>query len=320
MLKKILLPCLAAAVTVSMPLSSWAAGNIPVLKPRAIPGLTAKKVSLSAADRLAIEKMIQNMVKATNAGDPDQYIKSYAPKYQGSVEGSEKISTYDELQQGKGLIGLFKSMGIRVKTENIVINSTGKNQATAEITYRAALTANSPLQDGRNRSSSNSWQVITGLEKINGRWLVVSEYTMKPLSNDAPQIANQPTSIRNITESDRQTFGAFFKRHVEALNRKDLNGYLATLDQQAPQFGKAKDEAIELFQAYNLRYTIKSVRVLSVGAKDAVVEMVATVKKISGGEFKDSTMITTNLLRKINGKWRIYDTQIDSLVSLQAQR
>jgi hypothetical protein len=48
--------------------------------------------------------------------------------------------------------------------------------------------------------------------------------------------------------------------------------------------------------------------------------MVATVKKVSGGGFKDSQMTTTNLLKKTNGKWRIYGTSIDSLTDLQASK
>jgi ketosteroid isomerase-like protein len=321
MLKKILLPCLAATVTLATPLSTLAAGNTIKLKPVSIHRLSAKKTSLSAADERAIKKLITDMVKAVNSGNSSKYLQAYSTKYQGTRAGKEDVQTYENLQQGAGMIGLIKAMGVTLSADSISIVSAKKNTAMVELVYRAEV-ADRPGLASEKRSKSVP--TVMAVEKINGRWLIVAEQTLQDPNTPAQGVAVVPSTgntTPNIgSETDRQVFVSFFKRHIETLNKKDLNGYLATLDQAAPLYKQAKADTAQLFQEYTLKYSIQSVKVLSIGSTEAVVQMVATVKKVSGGEFKDSKMTTTNVLRKINGKWRIYDTEVNALEGLQAKK
>jgi ketosteroid isomerase-like protein len=318
MLKKFLLPCLAATVTLATPLSTLAAGNTVKPKPIPIPGLSAKKTSLSAADERAIKKLITDMVQAVNAGNSNKYIRAYSTKYQGTVVGSEGVQTYENLQQGASMIGLINAMGVTMSAENIRIVSVKNNTAMIELVYRAEVKDRPGLAPEKR---SNTTPTLMAVEKINGRWLIVAEQTLKdPNRGVAVVPAMNNTPPNKGTEADQQIFSAFFKRHLETLNKKDLTGYLATLDPEAPLYKQAKADTAQLFQEYTLKYSIQSVKVLSIGSTEAVVEMVATVKKVRGGEFRDSKMTTTNVLRKVNGKWRIYDTSVNSLEGLQAKK
>jgi ketosteroid isomerase-like protein len=321
MLKKILLPCLAATVTLATPLSTLAAGNNVKLKPVSIHRLSAKKTSLSAADERAIKKLINDLTQAINTGDSKKYLQSYSTKFQGITAGREKVQTYQELQQGAEMIGIISGMGVTITAEKMSIASTGNNKATIELVYRAEM-ADSPGLASEKRSGYTP--MLFAVEKINGRWLIVSQQSLQDPNSNSRDIAKTPNPLNASpnqgTAKDQQTFSEFFKRHLETLNKKDLTGYLATLDPAAPQYNQAKADTAQLFQEYTLKYSVKSVKVLSIGSTEAVVQMVATVKKVSGGEFKDSKMTTTNVLRKINGKWRIYDTEVNALEGLQAKK
>jgi ketosteroid isomerase-like protein len=253
-----------------------------------------------------------------NTGDSKKYLQSYSTKFQGITAGREKVQTYQELQQGAEMIGIISGMGVTMTAEKINIASTGNNKATVEFVYRAEM-ADRPGLASEKRSGSTP--MLLGVEKINGRWLIVSQQSLQDSNSNSRDIAKTPNPVLNTgTAKDQQTFSEFFKRHLETLNKKDLTGYLATLDPAAPQYKQAKADTAQLFQEYTLKYSVKSVKVLSIGSTEAVVQMVATVKKVRGGAFKDSKMTTTNVLRKVNGKWRIYDTEVNALEDLQAKK
>jgi hypothetical protein len=320
MLKKILLSCLTATIILPFPLSvnATTTSQTPAILPLSL-ALTDKP--LSSADRNSIKKEIDGLINAMNNNDSKKFLGHYSKKYQRrSSDGS--TSSYDDLVQGAEMgLGMMKAFGAKIQPEDIQIANIGDKKAAAQIVYKATLTKDSPLANTPERKKDQQRTMLVTFEKINGRWLIIAQEDITVAeSTVATTNTNNNIPATPITKQDRQTFSNFFKRHLDSLNRKDLNGYLATLDPKAPQYGKAKQETAQLFKEYTLKYTIKSVKVISINQQEAVVEMVATVKKISGGGFKDSQMTTTNLLKKSNGQWRLYDTSIDSLTDLQAQK
>jgi hypothetical protein len=316
MLKKIFLSCLTAAIVLPFHLSVSAANST------SNKSLSPILISLKNADGdlNSIRKELNELVKAINNRDKKKLLSHYSKNFKG-VNGG--VPDYNALVQNSQVgIDLLKAFGTIINTQNIKITKTGKNTATAELIYKTSFAKDSPLaNDPASIKYNNQLQgLVFALEKNNGRWLIVSteQATVagaEPLITTSDRKTSSP-----ITRQDKQTFSDFFKRHLDALNRKNLSDYIATLDPKAPQFDKTKQETAQLFKEYTLKYTIKSVKVLSINQQEAVVEMVATVKKISGGGFKDSQMTTTNLLKKTKGKWRLYDTSIDSLTDLQASK
>jgi ketosteroid isomerase-like protein len=322
MLKKIFLSCLTAAIVLPFPLSVNAAttSQIPATLPLS---LAVADKPLSSSDLNSIKKEIDGLINALNKRDSKKYVSHYSRKYQ-SAESNDP-SNYNTIAQNiRPAMEFLKSFGIVIKTQDIKIARLGKDKATAEVIFKVDLSKDSPLNG--NAGVNSRKQLPQGLfltfEKNNGRWLIISDERM--IVNSSPTAVNEQqttaSSTNLISKKDQQNFSDFFKRHLDALNRKNLNDYLATLDPNAPQYNQAKQETAQLFREYTLRYTIKSVKVISIGQQEAMVQMVATVKKVSGGGFKDSQMTTTNLLKKTNGKWRIYGTSIDSLTDLQASK
>jgi hypothetical protein len=325
MLKKNLLPCLAAAITVDLiaivlPFTSSVQAATISQAPAILPiGLVSANQSLSANDINSIKKEVVEIVKLTNSGNHKQLLRHYSKNFR-SVDG--KAVDYNTLITGTGIgLGLIKSYGMYSKIHDIKVRGIDNKTSVAEMTYQVDFTKKSFLTNTPegDRLKNRLYGMSVVFEKSNGRWLVVS--TENTNANDSVSIEmNKAKTETQVSRQDQQFFTDFFNRHLDALNRKNLNDYLATLDASSPQYKKIKEETAQLFKEYTLKYTVQSVKLVSRDKNEAVVEMVATVKKISGGGFKDSKMKTTNFLKKSNGKWHISDTSIDSVTELVAKK
>ncbi len=322
MLKKILLPCLAAAIVLPLPLSVHAAITVPAIFPLS---LATSSKTLSNAEFSSIKKEVTGLIQAMNARDTKKYIGYYSKKYQAD-RGGVKVDYNNILIYAKTSIEMLKAFGIKINSQDVRIAGIGNNKATVEIIYKVDLSKDSPLaNDPRvNAKKDKPNGIFMTMEKSNGRWLIISDENLIVNESVSPVAVNSQKpvdkSISTVTNQDQQFFAVFFNRHLDALNRKNLNDYLVTLDATSPQYKKIKEETAQLFKEYTLKYTVQSVKLISRDKNEAVVEMVATVKKISGGGFKDSKMKTTNFLKKSNGKWHISDTSIDSITELVAKK
>ena len=322
MLKKFLLPCLTAVIVLPLPLSVHAAITVPAIFPLS---LATSSKTLSNSEFSSIKKEVTGLIQAMNARDTKKYVGYYSKKYQAD-RGGVKVDYNNILTYAKASIEMLKAFGIKINSQDVRIAGIGNNKATVEIIYKVDLSKDSPLaNDPRvNAKKDKPNGIFMTMEKSNGRWLIISDENLIVNESASPVAANSQKpadkNISTVTTQDQQFFAVFFNRHLDALNRKNLNDYLATLDANSSQYKKIKEETAQLFKEYTLKYTLQSVKLISRDKNEAVVEMVATVKKISGGGFKDSKMKTTNFLKKSNGKWHISDTSIDSLTDLVAKK
>jgi hypothetical protein len=309
MFKNLLLSCLVATLTLTIPLSVQAKilGVFPL-------SLSVTSKPLSKSDLNTIKKEIDDLMKAMNNGNSKKFLGHYSKKYQ-AITSDGRTTDYNELAQGADAgLGLMKAFGAKIYPENIQVTSIGAGKAVAEISYKVDY-EKLPMANSQKSKRGQKQTIILTLEKSNSRWLVVSQESLKETESTVATNNNS-----KITPKDKQTFSALFKSHIDALNRKDLKAYLATLDPTAPQYDKVRQETAQLLKDFTLKYTIESVKVIELNKQEAVVEMVATVKKVSGGSFTDSKMVTANLLKKTNGKWRIYDTSLNLLTALKPQK
>ncbi len=318
--KTFFVPCLAAAITLLLPWSVHA--TTPAILPLS---LAVSGNTLSSSEVSSIRKEVAGLIQAMNARNTKKYIGYYSKKYEAD-RGGTKVDYNNLLTYAKTSIELLQAFGIKISAQDVRIAGIGNNKATVEIIYKVDLSANSALANARTRAKKDKPNgLFMTMEKTNGRWLIISDENL--VVNESPSsIAadSQQPGVNNqnpvVTAQDQQFFTGFFNRHLDALNRKNLNDYLATLDAGSPQYRKIEAETAKLFKEYTLKYAVQSVKLISRNKNEAVVEMVATVKKISGGGFKDSKMKTTNFLKKNNGKWHISDTSIDFITELVAKK
>jgi hypothetical protein len=310
MLKKILATGLFGSILLSLPLQAQA--TVIQYGTSKASGAMVSQNTLSASDKQAIRNVISDLIKALNNGNSEGIIRVYSKKYQSTDGGN-----YQSVQQNAALgTALLKAYGIVFKSRDIQIDGSGKNSATATVRYELSLTPEARARmspEQRERAAQAKDVVIrVSLEKEGGRWLIVNEQTLNSPSATNSSVASSPANPQ-----DRTAVKALFARHVQALNKEDLKGYLATLDSQSAKYEQVKQQTSQLFKDYDLKYELKSLEIVSLNGNTGVVKMVATVKRVGGGGFTDSKIVTFNTINKSKGKWQIADTEVESLTSLR---
>ena len=102
-------------------------------------------------------------------------------------------------------------------------------------------------------------------------------------------------------------------KNAQTLEDEDLSGYMSTIHPDSPAYGTTEDVISELFDMYKLKYDVKSVKVLSIDGDEARVRVRMITSKISGPEFADNDLTAVHVLKKDGGKWKIYETKIESI-------
>ncbi|MDP4117429.1 MAG: hypothetical protein Q8903_14940 [Bacteroidota bacterium] len=93
-----------------------------------------------------------------------------------------------------------------------------------------------------------------------------------------------------------------------ALKSENVDKYLATIDEDSPMYKTNKQIAPFIFSAYDLDYKVENIKIISNENDKAVVEVTVAVKKIKGPRFDDTRSISSNILVKKQGKWKIQST------------
>lgn len=137
--------------------------------------------------------------------------------------------------------------------------------------------------------------------KIKMSKFAIALFTVLALSscNQSPvttQVASDPLAV--------------VRAQADALNRKDLAAAIAPIDPESPIFEPTKEMASKGFQTYDLRYTLKDLTLESMNGDEARVRFVQVTEKVSGPAFRDNRVAGVHALRKRNGEWKIFNTQI----------
>jgi hypothetical protein len=103
------------------------------------------------------------------------------------------------------------------------------------------------------------------------------------------------------------------RENIRAMNNKDLDKTMATIDEQSDSYDKTKELASRLFAAYDLRYELDSAKVIEKTDDQAKVECVQTTRKVSGPAFRDNRILIVHLLRNVDGEWKIYGSQMKKI-------
>jgi ketosteroid isomerase-like protein len=313
MLKKILLSLLLAAIALPQPATALILSS----GTSQARGMVALQNSLSVSDRQAIKQLLNKMVKAANSANAKDLLATYSPKYQDSSGTANYKTLKSNIRLG---LAFMKAYGIQINVENIKITSINSNQAMVHVNYKLDVDPEVLAEMNEQQRLSSEKLVKSKLsytvEKSNGRWLIVSMQDRERTAGTTAAQPELPTAPVKNQQQERKVLQALFKKHLQALNKEDLKSYLATLDSESAQYSQAQQQTQKLFKEYDLKYESQTIEVMSIGQKDAVVKLVATVKKIKGGSFANSKMVTYNTIRKTANGWRIADTQVESITAL----
>jgi hypothetical protein len=111
-------------------------------------------------------------------------------------------------------------------------------------------------------------------------------------------------------QSQDAAIKSMFVRQIAALTKGDIAGYMSTIDPSIPQFAQTRTSMTTIFSKFKLKAKLESIKVLSITGNSAKVSMTVLTTKVTGPEFRNNRVTTTNTVTKKNGKWLTSATKV----------
>ena len=98
--------------------------------------------------------------------------------------------------------------------------------------------------------------------------------------------------------------------NFRATESEDLNAVLDTMHTQSPTYSSTKQLMVSLFETYDVQYDLLSFSYVGQDGKYAIVRIKQATRKVSGPAFQNNDLDSIHVLRKENGKWKLWTTAI----------
>lgn len=111
---------------------------------------------------------------------------------------------------------------------------------------------------------------------------------------------------------DREAIAVIY-RNLETAENENLREHMATIHEGSPVYSTMEKLMSQAFIRYDLKYSIKDIKVVASSPDEIKVKFTQTTKKVQGPEFRDNVVKGSHILRKSGGKWKIYNSIIDNI-------
>lgn len=120
--------------------------------------------------------------------------------------------------------------------------------------------------------------------------------------------------IANVkpTETDDEITSVIYK-NLNAAENKDIQSYMATIHEQSEVYAPTKQAMQQMFDTYDLKCELKDVKVIEKSDQEAKVEYVQITKKLNGPAFRNNKLTGIHILKKSDGKWKIYNSETKNI-------
>lgn len=95
--------------------------------------------------------------------------------------------------------------------------------------------------------------------------------------------------------------------NIRASNAESVNHYMATIHSKSPSYQSTKNMTQEAFSLFDLSYKVSGLKIIKQTKNEVVVAFTLTTRKIRGPSFRDNHINGEMILRKEDGKWKIYE-------------
>lgn len=120
----------------------------------------------------------------------------------------------------------------------------------------------------------------------------------------------------NLFQSEdfkRESTFAPIRAQVKALNKRDAEGALAAMHPEAPGLTNTRATTQQITATYDLIFMIQSLKLESATPDEARVSFTQVTQKVAGPEFRNNRVAGVHTLRKFQGTWRIYSTEVGEI-------
>ena len=101
--------------------------------------------------------------------------------------------------------------------------------------------------------------------------------------------------------------------NIRASNAESIPHYMATIHSKSPSYQSTKKLTEQAFGLFDLSYEISGVKIVKQNKNEAVVAFTLTTQKIRGPSFRDNRITGDMILRKEDGKWKIYNQVVHDI-------
>lgn len=117
-------------------------------------------------------------------------------------------------------------------------------------------------------------------------------------------------------EEIEQDITTVLEDNINALQNKDIDGYLEMIyqdDATDELYQETEDTLNELFDHHDLNYEINNIEFISVAPDEVVVDLTQTTRWIGGSPYDDNESIVAHTLRRQEGEWKFYNSEIKNV-------
>jgi len=120
------------------------------------------------------------------------------------------------------------------------------------------------------------------------------------------------TEIIADNSSEQAAIKLLIEQQFKALNERNPEAYMATLDPNSPGFQLTKTAISEVFKR-PLKYEPTKIEILGISGNEAKVRIAQTTTKIEEIPFRDNRMVILHTLRKSNGAWKFFSSEPENV-------
>jgi tetratricopeptide (TPR) repeat protein len=101
--------------------------------------------------------------------------------------------------------------------------------------------------------------------------------------------------------------------NIRAANAEDLDAYMATIYPRTLVMAATESTLKDLNKQYDLQYRLSGLKILEQDKKETRVAFTLITRKIRGPEFQNNRVTGVFILRMHEGRWKIYDQEIETV-------
>jgi hypothetical protein len=95
--------------------------------------------------------------------------------------------------------------------------------------------------------------------------------------------------------------------NIRASNAENVDYYMSTIHSKSPSYQTTKNMTKEAFSLFDLSYKVSGLKIIKQTKNEVVVAFTLTTRKIRGPDFRNNRINGEMILRKDDGKWKIYN-------------
>jgi len=112
---------------------------------------------------------------------------------------------------------------------------------------------------------------------------------------------------------------AAVRANLAALQNEDLEGYMATIHEDASEYASTRQIVARLFEDYDLEYELEQLELVEdeedepAAPDEARVRFVQVTRLVKGGEFRDNRVTGAHTLKTAAGRWKLLSTEVQNI-------